>query len=173
MANLVILTADELLARGSLQRQAARRTARQQPLVRLILKAFLERGGPILVSDIIAAARHGPAEATHDTLATLDDEDIIRVRAGAIDIAYPFSAGPTPFRVRFSGGRERYACCATDALGMAPMVGDRVEIDAPCHHCSASLRLAVTPQGPEPGAAAVMVWFGKRDDEACKAADSL
>jgi hypothetical protein len=42
LANLVILTADELKALDSLQRQVARRAARQQPLVRLILRTFLQ-----------------------------------------------------------------------------------------------------------------------------------
>ena len=173
MANLVILTADELLAFGSLQRQTARRTARQQPLVRLILQTFLQRGGPIPVDDIITASRNTQAAATHDTLAALDDDDIIRVRAGQIDVVYPFSAVPTPFRVRFSGGRERHACCATDALGMAPMLGEPVEINSSCHHCGAPLQFAATPHGLGPDAEGVMVWIGKRGDEGCKAADSL
>ena len=173
MASLVILTADELMAFSSLQRQAARRTARQKPLVRLILRTFLQRGGPIPVDDIIGASRDTHAEDTHDALVTLDDEDIIRVRSGQIDIAYPFSAVPTPFRVRFSGGRELYACCATDALGMAPMAGEPVEINSSCHHCGAPLKLAATPHGLGPDADGVMVWFGKRGDEPCKAADSL
>ena len=173
MANLVIVTAEELMAFASLQRQAARRTARQQPLVRLILRTFLQRGGPIPVDDIVAVSRDPNAEATYDALAALDDEDIIRVRAGHIDIAYPFSAAPTPFRVWFSGERERHACCATDALGMATMVGERVEINSMCHHCGAALEFAATPHGLGPGSEGVLVWFGKRGDEGCKAADSL
>ena len=173
MANLVILTADELMALGSLQRQAARRTARQQPLVRLILQAFLQRGGPIPAEDIIRASRGTQAEGTHEALAALDDDDIIRLRAGEIDIAYPFSAVRTPFRVRFSGGRERYACCATDALGMAPMIGASVEIGSSCHHCGIPLQFAATPRGVGAGAEGVMVWFGKRADDGCKATDSL
>jgi hypothetical protein len=56
LANLVILTADELKALNPLERQAARRAARQQPLARLILRTFLQQGGPIPVEDIIAAS---------------------------------------------------------------------------------------------------------------------
>lgn len=173
MANLVIMTADELMSLGSLRRQAARRSARQQPLVRLILRTFLQRGGPIPIDDIVTAWRDSRPEATRDALAALDNEDIIRVRGGHIDIAYPFSAVPTPFRVRFSGGRMRHACCATDALGMAPMIGGPVEISSPCHHCGAPLGFPATPDGPGPGSEGVMVWFGKLSDEVCKAADSL
>ena len=173
MANLVIMTADELKALSPLERQAARRAARQQPLVRLILRTFLQRGGPIAVEDIIGGSSDARAEALHDALAALDDDDVIRVRAGQIDIAYPFSAAPTPFRVRLSGGRDRYACCAMDALGIAPMVGEAIEIRSQCHHCGAPLEFSATPDGAGPDAEGVMVWFGKRGDERCKVADSL
>ncbi len=173
MANLLILTADELKALNPLERQAARRAARQQPLARLILRTFLQRGGPIPVEDIIRASPGAQPETIHDALVTLDDEDLIRVRAGHIDLAYPFSAAPTPFRVRLSGGRERHACCATDALGFAPMVGEPVEIASSCHHCGDPLKFVATPQGVGPDSEGVMVWFGKRGDEGCKAFDSL
>ena len=170
MANLVLMTAEELKALNPLERQVARRAARQQPLVRLILGTFLQRGGPIPVRDIIAASPDGHVEAA---LVTLDEDDIVRVRSSQIDIAYPFAAGRTPFVVRLADGRERYACCATDALGIAPMVGEPVEIESSCHHCGDLLRFAATPHGVGQEAKGVMVWFGKRGDEGCKAFDSL
>jgi hypothetical protein len=173
LATLVILTAEELKALNPLDRQATRRAARQQPLARLILRTVLERGGPIPVEDIIAASPGARPDALHEALVALDDEDLIRVRTGQIDLAYPFSAAPTTFLVRLSGGRERHACCATDALGFAPMVGEPVEIASSCYHCGEPLRFAATPQGVGPGAEGMMVWFGKRGDEACKAFDSL
>ena len=173
MANLVIMTADEFKALESLERQIARRAARQQPLVRLILKTFLQRDGPIPLERLIAGSPDGRADALANALAALDDEDLIRVRAGQIDIAYPFSAVPTPFRLRLSAGRERYACCATDALGIAPMVGEPVEITSSCHHCGDPLKFAATPHGVGLDAEGVMVWIGNRGDEGCKAFDSL
>ena len=173
MANLVILTADELKALTPLERQAARREARQRPLVQLILRTFLQRGGPIPVEDIVAGSPGSRAGAVHAALVALDDDDLIRVRAGQIDIAYPFSGAPTPFRLRLSGAGERYACCATDALGIAPMVGEPVEITSSCHHCGEPLKFTATPHGVGRVAEGVMVWFGKRGDEQCKAFDSL
>jgi Alkylmercury lyase len=128
-----------LKALNPLERQAARRSARQQPLARLILRTFLQRGGPIPVEDIVAAAPGNRPETIHDALVALDDEDLIRVRAGLIDMAYPFSASPTPFVIRLPDGRERYACCATDALGIAPMINQPVDIRSRCHHCDAHL----------------------------------
>lgn len=171
--NLVILTADELKALNPLERQVARRAARQRPLVQLILRTFLQRGGPIPVGDIVAGSPDGRAKAVHDALVALDDDDLIRIRAGQIDVAYPFSGASTPFRLRLSGARERYACCATDALGIAPMVGEPVEITSSCHHCGEPLKFAATPHGVGRDAEGVMVWFGKRGDEQCKAFDSL
>jgi hypothetical protein len=35
-----------------------------------------------------------------------------------IELACPFSGGPTAFALILPGGRERYACCAVDALGI-------------------------------------------------------
>ena len=168
MAKLIIMTADELKALNSLERQLARRTARQQPLVRLVLSTFVQRGGPIPINDIVANAPDG-----YDALMALDADDLIRVRAGQVDMAYPFSAAPTPFRVRLSTGGERYACCATDALGIAAMIGEPIDITSACHHCGESLRFAATPDGVGSNAKGVMVWFGKRGDDGCKAFDSL
>jgi hypothetical protein len=173
LAKLMIMTADELSATAPFEAQAARREARRQPLVRRILRTFLERGGPIPVDEIIAGSPDGQPHALQGALVALDDDDLIRIRGGQIDIAYPFSAAPTAFSLRLSGGQERYACCALDALGIAPMVGDTIEIASQCHHCGAALHFSATPDGPGPEADGVMVWFGKRADEGCKVADSL
>jgi len=161
MGKLVIATAEELKAQTPLERQAARRAAREKPLARLILRTFLDQGGAIPIEDIVRALPQAAPEETRGALATLEEEDLIRIRAGQIDVAYPFSAAPTPYLVKFPGGRDRYACCATDALGMASMAGEAIEIASHCHHCGDALTFSV------------MVWFGKRDDDQCKAIDGL
>ena len=93
--------------------------------------------------------------------------------SGSSRAACAFSASPRAFVVRLPDGRERYACCAIDALGIAPMVGQPVEIRSRCHHCGTPLEFSATPEGPGPEAAGVMLWVGKRTDERCKVADSL
>ena len=173
MATLMIKTAEEFMEQDSLERQAARRAARQTPLVQLILRMFVDRGGPIPVRDIVAACAASSDEVTNDAIRALDDDDVIRVRDGLVDIAYPFSASPTAFVVRLPNGQERYACCATDALGFAPMLGQPVRIRSRCHHCGTPVELAATPRGPTPGTEDVMLWVGRRGDEPCRAADSL
>ena len=173
MASLVILTADQLIALDVEGRGKARRAARETPISTRVLRIFLDRGGPVPVEEIVAGLQRGSAEVLRETLIRLDEEDLIRIRDGHVDIAYPFSASPTAFVVRLPDGRERYACCATDALGIAPMVGQPVEIRSRCHHCGTPLGFSATPEGPGPEAGGVMLWVGKRTEERCKAVDSL
>jgi hypothetical protein len=173
VAILEIKTADEVIDQDLEARWTTRRAARQTEVFQRILRIFLDRGGPIRVEDIAAAFLDSPAQAVHEALVALDVDDLIRVRDQQVDIAYPFSASPTPFVVRLPGGKERYACCAMDALGIAPMVGQRVEIRSRCHHCKVPLEFSASPDGPGPEAEGVMLWLGKRTEERCKVADSL
>ena len=173
MANLQIRTADEFVALDLQDRWKTRRAAREKDVSRLILRTFLERGGPVPVGEIIASFSDAPTGAIHRALAALDEDDLIRIRDGQVDIAYPFSASPTPFVVRLTDGRERYACCAMDALGIALMVGERVEIRSRCHHCGTPLEFSVTPDGLQRDADGIMLWIGKRADDRCRVADSL
>src|SRR5712692_1315065 len=82
-------------------------------------------------------------------------------------------SAPTPFVVRLPGGEERYACCAIDALGIAPMLGQRVEIRSRCHHCKTPLEFRAAPDGPGTDADGVMLWLGKRAKDRRRVADSL
>jgi hypothetical protein len=160
---LTILTADELLALDTEGLAQFRRAARTTPTAIRVLRAFLDHGGPLPVVAI----------ADVQALQRLYDDDLIRIRDGRIDIAYPFSALPTPFLVRLPDGRERYACCATDALGVAPMIGQPIDIRTRCHHSGAPLEFSVCPEGPGRDAAGVMLWVGKRPEEQCRAIDGL
>ena len=173
MASLVILTADELIALDVEGRGRARRAARVTRTASRILQMFLDRGGPIRVEHIVTELQPDVAESVQDALVKLDEEDVIRVSDGHVDVAYPFSARPTPFLVRFRDGRERHVCCAIDALGIAPMVGQPVEIRARCHHSRMPLQFTVTPDGPRSGAGGIMLWVGKRTEERCRGIDGL
>lgn len=111
MASLEIKTADELISLDVEGRGRTRRAGRETSASKRILRIFLDRGGPIPVDEIVAAFQDGPGEAIHQALVVLDNDDLICIRAGQVDIAYPFSASPTPFVLRLPGGKERYACC--------------------------------------------------------------
>jgi hypothetical protein len=167
-------TAAELVALDMEGRQADRRAARESRLMRTIFRAFVERTDPVVVEEIAAAVRDRPADSVLEQLARLNEEDLIRMRDGRVDLAYPFSASPTSFVVDLGGRRgERYACCAIDALGLAPMLGQSVRIRSRCHHCAAPLELSVDPSGPGPEAAEVMVWVGRRAEDERRACDAL
>jgi hypothetical protein len=170
---LEIKTAGELVDPVLEARWAVRRAAREGEILQRILRTFIDRGGPVPVEEVAAAFPDRPPETVWDTLVALDDEDLIQIREGRVDIAYPFSAIPTPFVVRLAGGQERYACCAIDALGVAPMVGQRVHIWSQCHDCGVALDLSVGPDGPERGAEGVLVWVGKQGEGERRLATSL
>jgi hypothetical protein len=173
MAILEIKTAAELGAGDLEERWRARRAGRETAVSRRVLQLFVDRGGPIPVEEIVAGFPDASPEAVRRALVKLDEDDLIRIQAGLVDMAYPFSASPTPWVVRLPGDRERFACCAVDALGIAPMIGQVVEIRSRCHHCGEPLALESTPEGPQPGGSGIMLWVGQRTDARCKVADSL
>jgi Alkylmercury lyase len=128
-----------------------------------ILDRFVADGAPIE----IATLGH-PAAA----VAELDARDLVYVSDGRVVLAYPWSATPTAFVVVLADGRERWACCAIDALGVAAMLGETVTVRAGCHHCDERFELTVTPGGPADNAA-VMAWVGERGDLRGKACTAL
>jgi hypothetical protein len=80
-----------------------------------------------------------------DALAELSRADWIgRITGGEVVAIYPFSPAPTPIVVQIDG-LERYAMCAVDALGVAPMLGQPVQIRTACPVCDAPIQIAVRP----------------------------
>jgi hypothetical protein len=128
-----------------------------------ILDRFVADGAPIE----IATLDH-PAAAVDE----LDARDLVYVSSGRVVLAYPWSGTPTAFVVVLVDGRERWACCAIDALGVPAMLGEVVTVRAGCHHCDERLELTVTPAGPTDNAA-VMAWVGERGDLRGKACTAL
>lgn len=92
-----------------------------------ILRRFATSGRPSSAETQAAAEQLGLD--LERALATLAREDLVhRGHDGEIAVAYPFSGRPTAHRVRFPGGHEVDAMCAIDALGIAPMFGQPIEI---------------------------------------------
>jgi len=170
---LEIKTADQLVDPSLEARGAARREARLTDVLQAVLRAFRNWAGPVPLEEITATLPGCTPAVVQDTLVALDKEDLIQLREGRVAIAYPFSAIPTAFTVGFADGAERYACCAVDALGMAPMLGEPVHIRSQCHDCQARLALEVGPDGVDPGSEEVMVWVGNRSDEPSRITTSL
>jgi hypothetical protein len=92
-----------------------------------ILRRFATSGRPAR-AELLAEAKRLGGDAER-MLASLRREDLIHLASdGEIAVAYPFSGRPTPHRVRFSTGHEVDAMCALDALGIAPMFDEAIEI---------------------------------------------
>ncbi len=162
---LPIKTLEELMDPAAAARQAARRAARQNELLRQVWRALLARGAPIPVAMLAGETTRRDPAAVRDGLARLDEEDLILLRDSIVRLAYPFSGDPTPFTIVLPDGRARFVCCAVDALGIAPMLGQPIEIRSHCHHCGGSMAFAVCPEGPGSGAEGLMVWIGRRDPD--------
>jgi hypothetical protein len=63
---------------------------------------------------------------------------------GELLMAGPFGAAPTPYCVT-TGTRHWWANCAWDALGIAAIVGEAVDIDARCTDCGYPMPMSVSP----------------------------
>ena len=106
-----------------------------------------------------AARPPGPEELTdaasqfelevEPALERLADADLVHhdPATGAILVAYPFSGRPTAHRVRFESGESVFAMCAIDALGMAPMLGEPIEIASRDPLTGEEIRIELEPEG--------------------------
>lgn len=141
-------------------RWAARRADRQDAVLRSVLRCFLDREGPVPVTDVHAALPDRPAAAVGAALDALDEKDLLVLGDGRIELAYPFSGHPSAFSVILRDGRERFACCAIDALGIAAMLRERIHVRSSCHHCGEAIGFTTEAGGPGPDAEGIMVWVG-------------
>jgi len=170
---LEIKTAAEVIALDVEGRGTARRAARETELLQRVFRAFVGQAGAIGIEAIAASFPNRAPSTVRESLARLDAEDLLQIHAERIELAYPFAAAPTAFVVDLGGEHgARFACCAVDALGLAPMLGQPVRVRSSCHHCAAPLALSVSPSGPGPEATEMMVWVGKRAEDR-RACDSL
>jgi hypothetical protein len=111
-----------------------------------ILRRFATSGRPSSAEIRAAAERLGLE--VEEALATLAREDLVhRDLDGEIAVAYPFSGRPTAHRVRFPSGHEVDAMCALDALGIAPMFGQMIDIDSRDPLSGQAIRVELEPDG--------------------------
>jgi len=109
---------------------------------RVILRAFAATGDapdPAILT--------GPTPTCHgrgELLRELHDHDVIRPdEHGHIRAAYPFSGIPTAHTVAIDAGARVYAMCATDAIGIADMLGRNTTITSADPVSSQEIRVSV------------------------------
>jgi Alkylmercury lyase len=154
-----IRTAADLLTPEREGEWAARRAQRDDPMLRAIWRAFLELGGPVPVETASRAVPGLAHDEARSRAAALDAADLIELDGDHVRLAYPFTTGPNDFEVVLPEGRSRYACCAIDALGVAPMIGLAVTVRSRCHESGAALVFDVDPvAGPRPAPPGSLAW---------------
>lgn len=85
--------------------------------------------------------------------------------------AYPFSATPTPHRVRLVG-REVFALCAVDALGIPALLQEAADISSRCAHCGSPVEVQALPEkATRYLPSETVVWF-PTSEECCSVAES-
>lgn len=121
-------------------------TDRERAFYRWILRSF-RAGAPPGPDELVDAASEFDLEV-EPALERLRREDLVHhdPATGAIVVAYPFSGRPTAHRVRFDG-REAYAMCAIDALGIGPMFGEPIEIASRDPLTGESIQVQLDPDG--------------------------
>jgi hypothetical protein len=149
----------------------ARLTEAERELYFWILRRFAEHGRPSAADAQEAAERLGVnAERGLETLAR---EDLVHRGAdGEITVAYPFSGRPTAHRVRLPDGHEVDAMCAIDALGIASMFDEQIEVDSRDPLSGDHLRVRVAPDGTAewwPAAAVVVAGALEPQSDSCRA----
>lgn len=128
----------------------------------VVLHAFAEGSRAPSPAELGSLVPGGP-DKIGSVLRDLAAKDLIVLDAasGGIVAAYPFSARPTPHVVRLEG-REVYALCAIDALGIAAMLKRPTRITSTCAHCGNQVGLAVTADGEtitEAEPSSILVWI--------------
>jgi hypothetical protein len=99
----------------------------ERQLYRWILERFAEQGSPG-GGEVSAKARELGLDP-EATMTVFAREDLIHLdEEREIAVAYPFSGRQTRHRVILTSGHEVAAMCAVDALGIAAMLGTRIEI---------------------------------------------
>lgn len=109
------------------QARRSRLSHSERALYFWILRRFAERGRPS--REQLGSETERLGLELEPALARLRREDLVHLGGdGEITVAYPFSGVPTAHRVRFRNGQQAFAMCAIDALGIAPMLDQPIEI---------------------------------------------
>jgi Alkylmercury lyase len=111
-----------------------------------ILRRFASSGRPSGAEIREQAGRLGLE--IEGALESLAREDLVHLHADdEISVAYPFSGRPTAHRVRFPNGNETYSMCAIDALGIAPMFHETIEVRSQDPLTGDEVYVRLTPAG--------------------------
>jgi len=152
--------------------RGARLTTEEECVRRRVLEGFAT-GATVSVATLAERSRIAPAHV-RETLGRLAAADLLVLDGTGETVlaAYPFSSIPTPHRVHLSG-REVFALCAVDALGIAAMLKEDVSISSHCVHCGRSVQIQARPeQLTRHLPSEIVVWFPISEGDCCPVAQS-
>jgi hypothetical protein len=151
------------------QARRSRLSDSERALYFWVLRGFAERGTP--TREELGRKAEQLGLELEPALATLRREDLVHLGdGGEITVAYPFSGVPTAHRVRFPDGQEAFAMCAIDALGIAPMLDQPIEITSHDPLSDEPFRAHLSPDGSaswQPDTAAVVAGVNDRHADSC------
>jgi len=131
-------------------------------VMRHAFRALLD-GRPATVAELPAALGLPPA-VVEAAVGHLNERGtlVVEPATGEITGARGLSLVETPHRLILDG-RQRYAFCAVDAVGIPAALGTAARIESHCHQCRAPLRLTlkdgVIVEVPE----GMVIWAVERD----------
>ena len=120
-------------------------------LRKVAYEAVFARGALPSAADLSAACA-APEPEVKAALRRLAEQRIVVLQLSSDELLMlpPFSAVPTPFVVK-SPRHSSFANCAWDALGVAVMLRQPVEVVTACGCCGESMRLDASPDAPPKG----------------------
>lgn len=151
---------------------AARLSAQEDQVRRHVLRDFASGRAPTIVT--LAKQCGLSSGRARETLLRLMAMDLLSLDSTGetVLLAYPFSAVPTPHRVRLTS-REVFALCAVDALGIPAMLGETAEISSRCAHCGSKVQVQAQPDAlSQYHPSEIVVWFPESEDDPCPVAQS-
>ena len=115
-----------------------------------VYRTFVERGAPATVAET-AAELEVSLEDAEEAFRRLEAAHVVALAPGSLNVwlANPFSAVPTPFRVRTERGAW-WGSCIWDALGIPAMLGESATVSTTCGDCGDPLELRVSDDALEP-----------------------
>jgi Alkylmercury lyase len=122
---------------------------RDRELRNLTYRRFVELGRAPRLAELAAEAGIEPEELAASWRRLHDEHALVLDPTGEIRMAAPFSAVPTPHRVR-AAGRSWFANCAWDAFGVCVALGSDGEISSACPDCGETIEIAFRGGRAEP-----------------------
>ncbi len=115
----------------------------EEEIRKYILREFARNGRAPTSEEIVKGLRLPSVGMVNETIEKLQKADILSRRANQIISAYPFSAAATLHKVIFKDGREVYALCATDAIGIHFMLNEDITVISQCPECGNEMRIVI------------------------------